>query len=186
LHSTIGDGLALFYEEFAAWLEMAGRWTQAEEVYSLGIERDARPNERLIRKYGEFQHRFESRPQEATEPSSPALPAIRPALAAKVDPFAHVTSPPAEQQAQGRPRAGPGATKTGKQKLAIFSDGDEPAKPGSSGSSKGWDSIGTLGERKKENTMEARSWAGETLAVGKKSTGAQKMMIFKDEVSSTT
>jgi len=30
---NIGDGLALFYEEFAAWLEGAGRWVQAEEVY---------------------------------------------------------------------------------------------------------------------------------------------------------
>jgi checkpoint serine/threonine-protein kinase len=182
---NIGDGLALFYEEFAAWLEMAGRWTQAEEMYSLGIERDARPAERLIRKYGEFQHRFESRPQEGPEPSSPALPAVRPALAAKIDPFALATPPPADQQAQGSARAGPSATKTGKQKLAIFADGDEPAKPGSIGSSKGWASIGTVGERKKENTVEARSWVGEKLVVGKKNTGAQKMMIFKDEVSST-
>jgi len=179
----IGDGLALFYEEFAAWLEMAGRWTQAEEVYNLGIDRDARPAERLIRKYGEFQHRFENRPQESTEPTSPALPAVRPALAAKVDPFSRSAATPVDPQAQPRTRPGGGASKTGKQKLAIFSDGDEPAKPGSSGSSKGWDSIGTLGDRKKENTTEARPWAGEKLQVGKKNAGVPKMMIFKDEVS---
>lgn len=181
---NIGDGLALFYEEFAAWLETAGRWTQAEEIYALGIDREARPVERLIRKYGEFQHRFESRPQNPAEPTSPALPSVRPALAAKVDPFS--SSTPVDPQAQHRAAMGGGAAKTGKAKLAIFSDSEEPPKPGSSGSSKGWDSIGTLAERKKENTAEARPWAGETLKVGKKNTGVQKMMIFKDEVSDPT
>ncbi|KAH7349130.1 Mad3/BUB1 homology region 1-domain-containing protein [Pyrenochaeta sp. MPI-SDFR-AT-0127] len=181
---NIGDGLALYYEEFAAWLESAGRFTQAEEVYNLGIEREARPAERLVRKYGEFQHRFENRSQEVPEPTSPALPAVRPALAAKVDPFSSASPTPANPQAQSQPRAGGGASRSGKPKLAIFSDGDEPARTGSSGSTEGWDSIGSLADRKKENTAEARPWAGETLKVGKKNTGVQKMMIFKDETKS--
>lgn len=183
---NVGDGLALFYEEFAAWLESAGRWTQAEEVYSLGIDREARPVDRLVRKYGEFQHRFESRPQDGAEPTSPALPTVRPALAAKLDPFSHASTATADPQAQGLSRSGGGASKSSKPKLAIFSDGDEPQKPGSSGSSNGWDSIESLAERKKENTVEARPWVGETLKVGKKNTGVQKMMIFKDEVSALT
>ncbi|KAF2106304.1 Mad3/BUB1 homology region 1-domain-containing protein [Lophiotrema nucula] len=181
---NIGDKLALFYEEFAAWLETAGRWTQAEEVYNLGVEKEARPTERLVRKYGEFQHRFESRPQDAPEPTSPALPTVRPALAAKIDPFSHASPAPADPQAQSRARTGTSTSKSGKPKLAIFSGGDEAPKPGSSGSMKGWDSIGSLADRKKENTTEARPWAGETLKVGKKNTGAQKMMIFKDETES--
>ncbi|CAO2654172.1 Nn.00g109050.m01.CDS01 [Neocucurbitaria sp. VM-36] len=181
---NIGDGLALFYEEFAAWLESAGRFTQAEEVYNLGIERDARPVERLIRKYGEFQHRFESRPQEISEPTSPALPAVRPALAAKVDPFSHASPAATDPQAQSQSRTGGGTGRSGKPKLAIFSDGDEPARTGSSGSTEGWDSIGSLADRKKENTAEARPWVGETLKVGKKNTGVPKMMIFKDETKS--
>lgn len=179
----IGEGLALFYEEFASWLETAGRWKQAEEVYAMGIDGEARPTERLIRKYGEFQHRYESRPQDVAEPSSPALPAVRPALAAKIDPFSLASSTPVDPQAQHRNPIGASTNKSGKQKLAIFSDGDEPAKPGSSSSSRGWDSIGSLADRKKENTTEARPWAGETLKVGRKNVGAQKMMIFKDEVS---
>jgi len=179
----IGDGLALFYEEFAAWLETAGRWSQAEEVYSMGIDKEARPVERLVRKYGEFQHRSEQRSHEGPEPTSPALPTMRPALATKLDPFAHAQAGPADPQAQTRGRMGGPSQKPGKSKLAIFSDGDEPPKPGSSGSLKGWDSIGSLADRKKENTTEARSWVGETLKVGKKNTGVQKMMIFKDEVS---
>ncbi|KAF1979971.1 checkpoint protein kinase-like protein [Bimuria novae-zelandiae CBS 107.79] len=175
---NIGDKLALYYEEFAAWLETSGRWTQAEEVYSMGIDKEARPVERLVRKYGEFQHRFESRPQQSAEPSSPALPTVRPALAAKLDPFA---TEPVDPQAQSRPQMAGGSTRSGKSKLAIFADGDEPPKPGSSGGSKGWDSIGSLTDRKKENATEARSWVGETLKVGKKNTGVPKMMIFKDE-----
>ncbi|CAI6334651.1 unnamed protein product [Periconia digitata] len=184
---NIGDRLALFYEEFAAWLETAGRWTQAEEVYSMGIDKEARPVERLVRKYGEFQHRFESRAQDTPEPTSPALPTVRPALAAKVDPFSHAAAGPMDTQAQSRARTGGAATqKSGKAKLAIFSDADEPPKPGSSGSTKGWDNIGSLGDRKKENTTEARSWVGETLKVGKKNTGVQKLMIFKDENESNS
>lgn len=179
---NIGERLALYYEEFAAWLETAGRWKQAEEIYALGIEREARPVERLVRKYGEFQHRYESRPHDTPEPSSPALPTVRPALAAKADPFSSASTAPADTQSQSRGGLGT-STKSGKSKLAIFSDAEEPHKAGSSASSKGWDSIGTLADRKKENKMEARPWAGETLQVGKKNTGVQKMMIFKDEVS---
>ena len=180
---NVGDGLALFYEEFAAWLESAGRWMQAEEVFGMGIEREARPVERLIRKYGEFQHRFESRPHDADEPKSPALPTVRPALAAKVDPFAGAAAETADPQAKDRAAAAR-SSKAGKQKLNIFSDEDAPPKPGSSSSGRGWESIGSLSERKKENTMEVKPWAGQTLKGGKKNSGVPKMAIFRDEVSS--
>ncbi|KAH7551462.1 Mad3/BUB1 homology region 1-domain-containing protein [Bipolaris maydis] len=180
----IGEELALYYEEFAAWLESAGRYAQAEEVYNMGIERGARPTERLIRKYGEFQHRCESRPQQAEEPTSPALPAVRPALAAKVDPFALASPSAPAPQAQAQPKPAAGTSRSGKAKLAIFADGDDAAKPTSSGSTEGWGNIGSLADRKKENAQEARPWAGETLKVGKKNTGVPKMAIFKDESKS--
>ena len=181
---SIGDGLALYYEEFAAWLEAAGRFAQAEEIYNMGIEREARPVERLVRKYGEFQHRFESRPQDVPEPTSPALPAVRPALAAKLDPFASASATPTDSHQQAQPKTN--KPKSGKAKMAIFSDEGEPAKASPGGTPTGWDSIGTLADRKKENNPEARSWAGETLKVGKTNKGVQKMMIFKDEVSPNT
>jgi checkpoint serine/threonine-protein kinase len=180
---NIGDGLALFYEEFAAWLEGAGRWTQAEEVYKMGIDREARPTLRLLRKYNEFQQRFSQRPQDVNEPSSPALPTVRPALAAKVDPFAAAAIH--DPQAP-RPNSGVGGsstTKSGRQKLRIFSDADDaaPAATSSEGT-KGWESIGSLADRKKENTMEPKPWVGETLKAGGKKSST-KMAIFKDEVS---
>ena len=173
----IGEGLALYYEEFAAWLENAGRWSQAEEIYKMGIENEARPSERLLRKFGEFERRKDARPEDATEPSSPALPAARPALAAKADPFAATPSP--NQQQQSRSTAG-GSKKP---KMAIFTDSGEDSRPASGSSSKGWDNIGTLADRKKENTTEAKPMAGQKLMGGKTNTGMQKMTIFKDQVS---
>lgn len=179
---NIGEGLALFYEEFAAWLEGAGRWAQAEEVYMMGIEKEARPAPRLLRKFNEFQQRAAQRPEDANEPSSPALPTVRPALAAKIDPFA--AAAPRDPQAP-RPNSGVGGatTKSGRQKLQIFSDTDSAAPAVSSGpDTKGWESIGSLGDRKKENVVEAKPWVGETLKAGGKKSST-KMSIFKDAVS---
>lgn len=183
---NIGESLALFYEEFASWLEGAGRWNQADEVYRMGIEREARPTPRLLRKYNEFQARLALQPQDTNGPSSPALPTVRPALAAKMDPFAPAAASPADPQA---PRPSPGiggssTTKSGKPKLAIFSDdGNELPRPSSKDSVQGWESIGSLAERKKENTIEPKPWVGETLKAGGKKSSGPKMAIFKDQVS---
>jgi len=181
---TIGEGLALFYEEFAAWLEGAGRWAQAEEVYKLGIDREARPAARLLRKYTEFQQRYAAQPEESHAPSSPALPTVRPALAAKTDPFA--SAGPVDPQAP-RPNSGVGGcqtTRNGRPKLAVFSDTGDAAAPAVGGAgAKGWDSIGSLVERRKENVIEPKPWAGETLKAGGKKSSVPKMQIFKDQVS---
>jgi checkpoint serine/threonine-protein kinase len=183
---NIGSSMALFYEEFASWLEGAGRWNQADEVYRMGIEKEARPAPRLLRKYSEFQARHAVQPQDTNEPSSPALPTVRPALAAKIDPFAPASSSPADPQAP-RPNSGVGGaatTKSARQKLAIFSDEGrgEPAPGSGNDAVKGWESIGSLAERKKENTIEPKPWVGETLKAGGKKSSAPKMAIFKDQV----
>jgi checkpoint serine/threonine-protein kinase len=179
---SIGESLGLFYEEFAAWLESAGRWMQADEVYRLGIEREARPTERLSRKYNQFQQRFEARSQFDNEPSSPALPKIRAALATKIDPFAPRTDEP--QPSQQQQRVAPSTTsRSGKPKMAIFSDANnaEQSTPAANATN-GWDSIGSMKDRKKENTIEARPWAGEKLKAGGRVGAVPKMEIFKDPV----
>jgi checkpoint serine/threonine-protein kinase len=67
--------------------------------------------------------------------------------------------------------------------MAIFSDAnnDRP-QPTAGAEAKGWDSIGSLHERKKENAIAARPWAGETLKAGKRVGTEPKMAIFKDQV----
>lgn len=181
----IGETLALFYEEYAGWLEAAGRLGQAEEVYKLGIQRDARPSARLMRKFGEFEARRAALPAR-DGPDSPALPAMRPALAARADPFsASEHDPQAPRQGNG---LGTQAAKTGRSKLQIFSDADAAAEPSAMGSrvagSKGWDTIGSLADRKKENQMEPKPWVGETLSAGGRKSAVPKMAVFKDQVSS--
>ncbi|GAW25236.1 putative checkpoint serine threonine-protein kinase bub1 protein [Rosellinia necatrix] len=180
---SIGESLALFYEEYAAWLESAARWTQAEEVYKLGIEREARPVQRLIRKFGEFEKRRAQLPDATEAPSSPALPSVRPALMAKVDPFVAATAQRLDPQA---PRSNMGvggqSSKPVKSKLAIFSDADsaQPAMSSAGESSKGWDTIGSLADRKKENVVEATPWAGAVLETSVKKSSAPKMAVFRD------
>ncbi|KAL2161476.1 hypothetical protein VTH06DRAFT_8038 [Thermothelomyces fergusii] len=184
---SIGEGLALFYEEYAAWLEGAGRWAQAEEVYKLGIEREARPAARLLRKFGEFEKRRAQRAEANDGPSSPALPVARPALAAKVDPFsaaAAAVAAPRDPQAPRQPAGlGGPSSKPPRSKMTIFSDADAEPKPSAMSSrgagSKGWDSIGSLADRKKENTMEPKPWAGETLKAGGKKSST-KLAVFRD------
>lgn len=178
---SIGEKLALFYEEFAGWLESAGRRQQADEIYRLGIDREARPVERLNRKYREFQARCEAQPIDSEEPSSPAVP-IRAALAAKFDPFSTASAEEAPSQQQ---RTANNTTKPKKPKMAIFSDADAQAPPPSALSTNGWNSIGSSKERKKENTVEAQPWAGQTLKAGKKVGSTSKMEVFKDPVGTS-
>lgn len=179
---SIGGGLALYYEEFAAWLEQAGRFQQAEEIYKLGIEREARPTERLLRKFGEFESRAQSRPATTQEPSSPALPAVRAALVTKTDPFSLASPASADPQAVDRGRATTNAAK--KQKMQIFSDDGAPAQTAPGGQANGWENLGTTAERRKENTIAAQSWNGEKMGLGSKQAPVPKMTIFKDQVRS--
>lgn len=177
---SIGEGLALFYEEFAAWLEGAGRWSQAEEIYQLGVDREARPAARLTRKFNEFQQRRAAQPTIDNEPSSPALPSVRPALAAKIDPFAAASVRDPQAPSPNNSVGGTGKPKKGK--MQIFADTDGAAPAVTASPSQGWESIGSLSDRKKENMMEPKPWAGETLKAGGKKSST-KMAIFKDEVS---
>ncbi|KAI5304473.1 hypothetical protein KEM56_006458 [Ascosphaera pollenicola] len=186
VRNGIGERLALFYEEFAAWLESAGRITQAEQIYEMGLEKEARPVERLSRKYREFSKRVESDPR-TNEPTSPVLPKVRPALQAKIDPFASARIP-SNPQAQSQKAAAPAApktTRTGKPKMQIFSDADADGVPDGeetpSDASKGQDTIGFMKERKKENTYEPKPWKGQTLKTASRPERAPKLQIYKDE-----
>jgi checkpoint serine/threonine-protein kinase len=201
----VGAQLALYYEEFAAWLEARGRWAQAREVLRLGVERGARPAERLARKLREFEQRAAAAGSSGEEgPSSPALPPVRPALAAKIDLFATTAAAAAAEPVEPQAAAAAAAAaataaaaaqqarrRNGGEKLEVFTDADADDGPSAGrtvllayDTTKGWETIGSLAQRKKENVVEARPMAGETLkAGGTKAPKAPKMMVFRDEVS---
>lgn len=58
----IGLQLALYYEEFAKYLELNNQIADAREVYEVGIEREARPLPRLMRSFLHFKERSKRSP----------------------------------------------------------------------------------------------------------------------------
>lgn len=158
----IGISLALYYEEYANFLETNNRYTQTEQVYQEGINIKARPFARLQRRFEEFKLRSEERPRPIDEPNSPVFP-VRSALALKSGSLftAHSTTQPP------------------KKKLEIFNDEELEGnlRP------EGWDLLGAGDFRNKENRLEARPWAGEVLKqeYNSKKLDYKKVRVFSDE-----
>jgi checkpoint serine/threonine-protein kinase len=159
--NDIGQELALYYEEYAALLERMNRKRKADEVFQMGLLNEARPVERLRKRYTEFQKRLQANPPDPNEPSTPPPP-LRTILGATQ------ISAPTSATSRSRP------------KIKVFADTEEPAvRPGSGG----WQSIGTLAERKKENTIAAKPWAGEKLPMKSSAPApAERLVVFRDEV----
>ncbi|KAI3406705.2 BUB1 [Candida oxycetoniae] len=53
----IGNQLALYYEEFAQYLELNGKISDAHQIYQLGIQSNAFPKERLKKSFAKFKER---------------------------------------------------------------------------------------------------------------------------------
>src|SRR5271167_4783988 len=72
--NEIGQELALYYEEYAAVLEKMNRKRKADEVFQMGLLAEARPIDRLRRRYEEFNRRLQTNPPDPNEPSTPPPP----------------------------------------------------------------------------------------------------------------
>ncbi|KAI9438565.1 hypothetical protein H4582DRAFT_2119865, partial [Lactarius indigo] len=120
LANDIGTTFALLYEEFAI-----------DEIYLLGVNRQASPIERLQAKHREFQKRMM-----LAIPLDPPHPPEQPQSAAATD-LAHLPKPNARLQVFVDPFGGPGE---GSQSQAAE---DAVATP--------WGELGTRKERIKEN-----------------------------------
>lgn len=199
----IGKNLATFYEEYAKYLEVSGLRRQSKETYEIGIELMARPVERLRRHYLEFCQRLEANPPDPNEPTSSGLSIMRPALALKESStsstsdslFGDSSNNDINNSSHGREGHNNNnnnnnmsslfslSSSSPKKKLEVFAD---PSGLFSGGrpeavSSGGWDSIGTIASRKKENTQQPSPWVGQTLksaSTAHKKIG--KISIFRD------
>ena len=67
--NDIGQRHTLFYEAYAAFLEIRGAFKHATEVYDRGVMMRAQPRERLKDKLAQFQHRMMRRRQRKLEES---------------------------------------------------------------------------------------------------------------------
>ncbi|GBL52324.1 hypothetical_protein [Candidozyma auris] len=161
----IGCELALYYEEFAKYLEVKGALSDAMEVYGIGIEREARPLARLQRSLGYFQRRTQNL-------SLSRASNMRSVLSIKRGGAPHSSSSDNSSSSSKRPKftvhrdSDPVSIKE-----SVFGQPEKaPNKPPML--------------RLKENVIAARPWAGEVLKQkGPASSSGAKFEVFKDSES---
>jgi checkpoint serine/threonine-protein kinase len=178
--NRIGQRLAAYYEEYAAYLEKQGRWRLAKEVYILGIERGAQPLERLRRKYKEFQPRMVAGEEAAQQTSSPAQRVVsrsgitRQPMAVMRDAHAGQRQP---LSARGR--------QSSNTRLEVFSDDDNDlSQEFLIGNATPWSGVDTEWGRHKENRQEPTSWRGQQLPskIPHRIVPHDKLAVYQDEV----
>ncbi|KAG5518257.1 hypothetical protein PMAC_003053 [Pneumocystis sp. 'macacae'] len=178
-YNGIGQSLSTFYEEYASFLEGNGRKFQANEIYQLGIERKARPFDRLQRKYNEFLKRSIENPS-ISGPSSPALAPIRSVLSTKF--LSNLNDSDGIVHSNNTKRS----SEMSRINVYVDSENNERFTKGFKTSK--WDNIGTIQERRKENYQEAKPWVGEKLPMKKQNQQllfTEKFTVFRDEENET-
>lgn len=190
----IGTRHAVFYEEWAGAAEylgrcvsllrggnsmLRGRKKKADEIYLLGIRRKALPVERIKARHQQFLSRIMAISGQIPD-EDPALPAptFRTPGRAVLGQVGTVlgSSQLAPSQRIARPNNG--------SKMEIFADGQSrPAEDGAAGE---WADFGTRDSRRKENTVEATAWKGETLpqsaARNRVAPRTPKIEVFRETV----
>lgn len=155
----IGDHLALYYEEFARYLEINKCMEDAEEVYKHGIDNSARPLARLKASYERFLDRKSTHNTSNSERRGPISGILTPIVEVAAD-------PPSKRQ-----------------KIEIFRD-EIPDKAPISTIFASLDfngELGSIGERTKENKIIAKPWSGEMLKQSSDNAPpVPKFTVFKD------
>lgn len=181
----IGNQLALYYESFATYLELNNKLTDAEQIYQLGIQSNARPLPRLQRSYNSFRSRLAAGFHRVPE-NTPQV--VRDVLAIKSGRELASSDSSGNRHPQYSEDQGPSKKK---QKLDIFKDSNEDQNQSVLYSIFGSVSadedlkLGSTKTRTKENVITAKKWAGETLKQKiplsrPGSDGSGKIQVFRD------
>lgn len=150
----IGRALALYYEEFARYLEAQAQVADARQVYEVGLERGARPAPRLRRSFAQFCARH---PVTAASTATPASPAVLALLSAS-------GAPPAKRA-----------------RVSVYDDTAAPSLRDTVFAPDPDAQLHPIALRTKENTLAAQPWAGQVLQ--QKSDRAQppaRFEVFRD------
>ncbi|BEJ07792.1 hypothetical protein CcaverHIS641_0410610 [Cutaneotrichosporon cavernicola] len=173
----VGTRHSSFYEEWALVLEGLGLKKKADEVYRLGIARRAAPMERLKNRHAAFLTRImapssDDIPEDDPNPPAPPRRAVLGAVGGP--------PPSVQQMPSGRTR-GPNGSK-----MEIFSDTTGRGNPEPTP----WEDFGTREGRRKENTIEAAPWRGETMPQSasrhRVTPRTPKIEVFKDSETNGT
>lgn len=166
----IGNQLALYYEEFARFLEVTGKLNDARLIYEMGVEVNARPLTRLMRSFHQFEERMSTRDTQEVSPSS-----IRNALSVKKGDSISMGDGYNDTKKSRK-----------KQKLQVYND--EGLNDGMQSlrdvllDTSGLKELGSIKTRIKENVLSAKPWQGEII---KQKTEASRpesrFEVFRDE-----
>lgn len=153
IHIGVGQNLALFYEEYASFLEKCSKIPQARAVYEKGISLKARPVTRLTLRFEEFVARNPNNNNGATDTAVSEMSSAPLTLKLSIGKTL-TTNDNVPYYAQ--------ISTGGNNKIAVFRDAEginqaQSDMPGS------WSSIGSIAQRKKENSLKAQAWSGQTL-----------------------
>ncbi|KAF4564557.1 Mitotic spindle checkpoint component mad3 [Pleurotus pulmonarius] len=151
LVNDIGTNHALFYEEYALVLERDGRRNAADEIYMLGVARQAEPLDRLHLRYREFQKRMMTA---APLPSAPTPP---PATVPAPKRVALRTTSVSPSTPAPRPPPAPSSSRPNG-RLQVFVDPTDEAPEAAEGNA--WSDLGTRKTRVKENVRETQKMGG--------------------------
>ncbi|EIW78585.1 hypothetical protein CONPUDRAFT_128258 [Coniophora puteana RWD-64-598 SS2] len=191
LANDIGTTHALLYEEHANALEKAGRRTDADNAYLLGIARQASPLDHLQSKHREFQKRMLSSrtapPPESADavPPAPARRALRSASASSSRIPSSTARPLGASSSQGDvfgAQHQQPATRPTNGRLQVFVDPTGAEAGDELGATNAYPELGTRKTRVKENVPESRKASGTTI----KQPGRSKRIASDSRASSTS
>ncbi|ODV67920.1 hypothetical protein HYPBUDRAFT_200247 [Hyphopichia burtonii NRRL Y-1933] len=173
----IGNQLALYYEEFAQYLESSGKINDARQVYEIGIELNARPFLRLEKSYKKFEERMMLR---NNAPDSNTSSSIRDVLSVKKG---------SNSDPIGNENDGLNSSRK-RQKLQVFNDEEYEQKLPSFKEALldtlGLKDLGTIKARIKENVLSPKPWKGEIIKQKTESSrpNSSKFEVYKDQPES--
>ncbi|KAG0704957.1 Mad3/BUB1 homology region 1-domain-containing protein [Suillus ampliporus] len=167
LANDIGTDHALLYEEHAAALERAGRRSEADAAYLLGIARQAAPLDRLVAKHGEFQKRMMTAATMPPQPAPNAPPhrtALGVASSSTAAPlFGSISRVPSSSSQADAHGSRSGSRLGSNARLQIFVDPSGAESADATDSATPYPDVGTRKSRVKENIPEVSKAAGSTL-----------------------
>lgn len=142
----IGNQLAIYYEQFATYLHNHGNWHDADQIFKLGIENNARPLSRLQRNY----HNFTRHRHIEDNNNHSSISKLNPLALKRGSLVVNDTIDPDSQLK--------------KRKFEIFQDHSTKSILDSlNDPSDDVDIFGSLLNRAKENTIKPTQWSGEIL-----------------------
>lgn len=194
LHKEIGTEWELLYSCKAAVLENLGKYKEAEEALKLGVNREAKPLDKMENNHKRFLERMALRVAKAKQAKADRELVKGSADSSKSKPSSRSASSRSSQSARPEPRRRALGTLAGKKTiplstsaeavdngstataLAVGPDADPTDEK--AGDAVEWSHFPTEEDRTKENTAAKEAWAGKTLPQKRKPPRKQPVESF--------